>query len=406
MLVSLSAALIFTSCGKKDPGPNPGINYPPSPQTPTAPATPCDISNRPVINATLIPVGTLSIGRIGITSATAGNKIMFAGGQTPYFPYYSAIVDNYDFVDHTWSSYVLSADPNISTGSRTGAAIAATGSKIFFAGGGNPFYECCMSRVDIYDASTNTWSTSGLSVPRMGIAAASAGDKILFAGGTYVDTYLSGFDPDTYWYWFYSNVVDIYDNTTNTWTTATLSEGRTEISATTAGNKIYFAGGRTGSYISKTIDIYDALTGTWSTSRMEEPKLGMASIAVDDKIFWAGGSNVFSISVVANNSNLVEIRDLTTGVSSFTCLHPSRTNLKAVKKDSNIIFFTGAFNNDSFSGTHFDIYNTITGQWSTGELSKWINDATIISVNNTIYVAGGRDKQNGPYFNEVWKLEF
>ena len=39
-------------------------------------------------------------------------------------------------------------------------------------------------------------------------------------------------------------------------------------------------------------------------------------------------------------------------------------------------------------------------------ISKEIYDATVISVNNTIYIAGGRNTPNGPYFTEVWRLEF
>ena len=39
------------------------------------------------------------------------------------------------------------------------------------------------SRVDIYDASSNTWSIAELSEPRINPAAAAAGSKIFFAGG-------------------------------------------------------------------------------------------------------------------------------------------------------------------------------------------------------------------------------
>ena len=39
----------------------------------------CDISNRPLITAQLIPIGTLSQARAGMTVALANNKIVFAG---------------------------------------------------------------------------------------------------------------------------------------------------------------------------------------------------------------------------------------------------------------------------------------------------------------------------------------
>ncbi len=50
--------------------------------------------------------------------------------------------------------------------------------------------------------------------------------------------------------------------------------------------------------------------------------------------------------------------------------------------------------------------------WSTGVLNQKIFDATIISVNNTIYIAGGRETvqrpqgYGGPFLNKVWELDF
>jgi hypothetical protein len=43
----------------------------------------CGDTNRPIINAQVIPVGTLSQVRGGVAVASAGNKILFAGGLTP-----------------------------------------------------------------------------------------------------------------------------------------------------------------------------------------------------------------------------------------------------------------------------------------------------------------------------------
>ena len=114
------------------------------------------------------------------------------------------------------------------------------------------------SRVDIYDVSSNTWSTAELSEPRYGIAAAVVGNKVFFAGG--------GDGNNTV-----TNKVDIYDLSSNTWSTATLSQARTDLAATTAGNKIYFTGGWNYSDgpTSDRIDIYDNTTGSWSISSLK-----------------------------------------------------------------------------------------------------------------------------------------
>ena len=52
----------------------------------------------------------------------------------------------------------------------------------------------------------------------------------------------------------------------------------------------------------------------------------------------------------------------------------------------------------------FDIYDITTNQWSIGVLSVDIYASSIISVNNTIYVAGGN--VNGSLSGQVWKLDF
>jgi hypothetical protein len=52
----------------------------------------------------------------------------------------------------------------------------------------------------------------------------------------------------------------------------------------------------------------------------------------------------------------------------------------------------------------FDIYDITTNTWSVGVLQVDIYASSVISVNNTIYVAGGY--VNGILSNQVWKLEF
>jgi N-acetylneuraminic acid mutarotase len=345
----------------------------------------CD--NRPIINATLVPIGTLSSARTKIMSASAGNKILFIGGMHSGQNWWNepVPVDIYDFSNNTWSLHLLVPDNPQLSHFRVGAAIASVGNKILFAGGGDGFGDNQSSRVDIYDASSDTWTVESLSVERQGLVAATIGDKVLFAGGF-------GYPVGNNWGEF--NIVDIYNNSNDSWSIATLSQARMDIAATSAGNKVYFAGGRNGMNVSKTIDIYDAATNSWSVSSLQQPRTDMANIADNSKIFWAGGANNFNGAEWTSN-NSVEILDLNTGVTSSVCIHP-RFGFSAVKKNEQIVFFTGY----DGSGVEFEIYDTVTGIWSTGKLNQKIQGAAIISVNNTIYVTGGI------YSNQVWKLEF
>jgi hypothetical protein len=327
--------------------------------------------------------------------ASANNRILFIGGwYEGGNRWYDPIpVDIYDISSNTVSIYYLIPDdPQKFSYFRFGASIASVGNKILFGGGGDGMGDNLSSEVDIYDASNNTWSVAHLSAAREGLAAATVGDKVLFTGGF---GYANG---NT---WGDLNTVDIYDNNSNTWSTATLSEARMDINATTAGNKIYFAGGRNGTNVSKTIDIYDAATNSWSVSLLQQPRTGMASMSAGDKIFWAGGANSLGTSWLYNDNT--EILDITSGLTTNDCLIP-RTSFNAVKKNEHIVFFTGNTSDQSYLGTHFEIYNITTKKWSTGVLNKRIYGAAIISVNNIIYVAGGTD--GNTKFKQIWKLEF
>jgi hypothetical protein len=354
----------------------------------------CELG-KPIVDARLVKIGSLNAGRIGLVSATAGSKIVFAGGMA--VGSYSSRVDIYDTITKAWTTAELTKPE------RQGMAVAAVGNKILFAGGGDNDWGETTSRVDIYDVSNNSWSIAELSKDREYLAAATIGNKVFFAGGTSWETSASGYST-----WVTSNIVDIYDDITGSWTTAGLSERRSNLTATTAGNKIYFAGGYAGpnqiTNISPVIDVFDATTNSWSVSYLEQAKALHASVALGDKIFWCAGIfNFFDRTLYPSNS--VEIRDLNSGVSSHVCIIP-KINPNAVSTKDRVIFFPGNLENGIYSGNEFDIYDPTSDQWSIGRISKEIYGATVISVNNTIYIAGGTNKATGPYFTEVWKLEF
>jgi hypothetical protein len=335
------------------------------------------------IQVKLIPIGNLSEPKSYFVAASAGNKIVFAGGWLQPGVGYSGTADIYDISTNTWSVARLSEEY------RQGMVAASVENKIFFAGGGDNDFGYVTSRIDIYDVVSNRWSTAELSEPKEYLAAATIGNKVFFAGGGNWNGAYTGL-----------STVDIYDNATNSWTKTNLSQGRSNLSATAIGGKVYFAGGSTDAYErgSNNIDIFDTLTNTWTGSSLQELKNFHGSVAAGNKIYWAGGK-YFKTNNTMTTSGQVEIRDVNTGVSSFHSIYP-RSEFSVVVKGDYIVFFTGRYG----EGTYFDVYNFSTDTWLSGQLPKKINDAAIISVNNTIYVAGGY--VDGILSSQVWKLEF
>ena len=347
-------------------------------------------ASRPLIPAQLISIGTLPQTRGGFSLAAAGNKIVFAGGSAnEQQGCATARVDIYDISTGAWTTAQLSQ-------ARQGMGVAVLGNKIFFAGGivprVGPPYGCYIancgdtrrSEIDIYDASTNTWSTAQLSSVRIP-AGASAGNKVVFAG------------DDEY----FTAGIDIYDAGSNSWATSSLSAGRQISQPAVTGNKIFFGGGSSGMYCVndgnqyKQIDIYDATSDTWSVDSLSMPRGLNGAISANNKVYWGGG---FVWDPAINDvkiTNSVEIRDLATNSTSFDCLSEPKAWLTAVRKDNKIIFFGGQYY--GASNERFDIYDLTTNSWSIGVLSQNLLNPSIISYNNILYVTDG---------SQVWKLEF
>ncbi|HZF66071.1 MAG TPA: hypothetical protein VEZ55_16380, partial [Chitinophagaceae bacterium] len=219
------------------------------------PANLCNSGKRMKIIAHLTPIGHLSQARSRMAVASAGQKILFAGGNKGGA---TSRVDIFDIGSLSWSSHELSVPRFLST-----AVVAGT--KVFFAGGLAEGGVLPTSAVDIFDVTSNSWTTAQLSIPGFSIGAAALDNKVIFAGGDGGGT-ASARDRR----------VDIYDLSTNQWSTASLSVRTRIASAIAVNNKIYIAGGEmenhcnvpggsNWSYPSRVMDVYDNGSSSWST---------------------------------------------------------------------------------------------------------------------------------------------
>ncbi len=360
----------------------------------------CDTANRPVSTASFPFSGQLPEARYGITVATAGNKILIAGGFRSYTgdnpADFSSRVDIYDITTGQWAITQLSE-------SRVIGAVAVLGNKIFFGGG---YGNTPGTTVDIYDVSTNTWSITQLSQARGGIAGGAIGNKVFFVGGTIWVPVGGG-----YYNQQLVDRVDIYDATTNSLSTASLSEGRycindlEKITVTVVGNKIFFSGGSCNilqDCSTNRIDIYDAVTNTWSNENYMAQNGGslFSGVAAGNKNYrvtgeyWAGG-------------NIVEIRDEVTQATTYDCLSgtlskpPVRNGNKLIFPVSRIPQYTL-----NYRLTHFDIYDLSTNTWSISNLPQIVHLSWFITVNNEVYAVGGSPTTPGFIFDKLYKLAF
>jgi hypothetical protein len=217
----------------------------------------------------------LSIGRTQLGAGSVGNLAFFAGGRSGgpiVFNNNSARVDIYNSSTNQWSLAELSQ-------ARANMGVASAGSKILFAGGAsygfgyvsgpNPYLGIVPTNyntVDIYDTATNQWSVSQL--PRVSgeyLAAVSVGNQIWFAQ---------------------KGLLDIYNVSTGQWLADSIPLQNNNYSVTRAGNKILFVG-RDNPGSSK-VAIYHVVTGQWSESNLSQVRSQLTAVSLGNKAFFAG----------------------------------------------------------------------------------------------------------------------
>ena len=155
--------------------------------------------------------------------------------------------------------------------------------KLYVIGGATPNWEP-IGQVDIYNMETDTWiSGTPMPTPRASISAVVINEKIYTIGGHQgTSTNESG-----------EKLVEVYDASSDSWTT--ISEMPIKVKMSTASvyeDKIYVFGGAEG-YCTPAIaaiQVYDLVNGTWSIIEdMPEELAWSSSVQHNGKIYLSGG---------------------------------------------------------------------------------------------------------------------
>ncbi|HAQ37051.1 MAG TPA: hypothetical protein DCQ58_00955 [Saprospirales bacterium] len=269
----------------------------------------------------------LSKGRDWLEGASAGSKVIFAGGWDDNGTFQKT-VDIYDTLTKNWTV------SNLST-ARFEMTTGKIGNLVMFAGGYNNLITS--TRIDIYNAETGVWSTDELSVSRFGAASASIGDLIMFAGGSSLDGAV-GTEV-------ISDVIDIYNVKTKQWSTAKLSIPRLFAAGVTVGDKVLFAGGQNLDQTLDRVDIYNATTNEWSIDSLSVARgfqdNDQNAAVVCGKAFFVGG--VFRFPTYAiDDHNVVDIYDPVTNTWDQEFLPYNLFNHSVAGVGNNLIVAGGA----------------------------------------------------------------
>lgn len=319
----------------------------------------------------------LSSARAELAAAAVGDYAIFAGGRVG-----GALFDRIDLYNDstgTWTQATLSVG-------RNNLLATSVNNYALFAGGSTAI-AAQTTLVDVFDATTTAWTTATLSTARAAGAATTVGKKAIFAGGIFG----SLFAPSV------TDVVDIYDSTVGppsdplAWSSTTLTQPRGGLCAATVGTKALFAGGLTINGVSapsSRVDIYDDSTGTWSTAELSLPRrlTSEACTVVGNRVYFAGGET----GVGGTYTDIVDVYDDLTGLWTVEHLSVARTTVTATSLGNTAIFASGfsALGPDDT----VDMLNVGTGKWdSTVLLSGPRNSAAAVTLGGKVFIAGGND---------------
>jgi hypothetical protein len=130
---------------------------------------------------------------------------------------------------------------------RYGLSTTSLNDLVVFGGGETaPFCPTVSNVVDMYNLTTNSHTTTNLSVARC-YSASTLSLNLIFIGGGGI-----GSPPNGTGF----KEVDVYNISNKSWFTLTLSEGRGYLSSTSSNNLIFFREGWNGIYPSNTVDIF------------------------------------------------------------------------------------------------------------------------------------------------------
>ncbi len=230
----------------------------------------------------------MPVGVCGAAAVEAGGKIYLFGGYTTFAGQVSNAALEYDVANDKWKTLPPML---IARGYASAVAFPSQG-RIWVVGGGNAFGTAGLNDVEIYDKTTNKWS-SGPPMPtgRGGLTAHSLAENwgLMVFGGS-----ANTVEPA-------EDTVLLYEFFGGTWYVKKSAPTRRTLhgSALIGGEaflsgKVFLMGGMNpGEPVFSSVDMYDIYTDEWTSAvaPMLTARRAFPTAVVDKKIYVFGGNN-------------------------------------------------------------------------------------------------------------------
>ncbi|MDP2793931.1 MAG: kelch repeat-containing protein [Sulfurisoma sp.] len=216
--------------------------------------------------------------RWGAASGVINGKLYVAGGWRSGTSSL-ATLEVYDPATNTWATKAPMPT------ARGGAGGAVINGKLYVVGGDIAASQK-LATLEVYDPTTDTWTTKApMPTPRSLPGAVAIDGQLYVAGGC-----MGWCAPTT-------NVLQVYDPTTDTWTTkAPLPTARGSADVAVVNGLFYVMGGCCGfstpesELMARTIEVYNPTTNTWTTKTQHLVGSGGTAGSINGKIYVAEDS--------------------------------------------------------------------------------------------------------------------
>jgi N-acetylneuraminic acid mutarotase len=223
-------------------------------------------------------------------SAVINGRLYVAGGTRfndpvqfgPFNTLYS-----YDPTTDTWTTLAPMPTPEADT------VAANVNGELYVVGGVSQFVTNNPRNavLQVYDPSTNTWTTKASMPTARALAEAAAINGQLYVVGGTANNTNSG----------YTGALEVYDPATDTWSSrASMPTPRQVFAADAVNGQLFAIGGDPGGGVPQTAanEVYDPGTDTWAAAApMPTARYGMASGVIGTTIFVVGGATGFGNGV-------------------------------------------------------------------------------------------------------------
>lgn len=295
---------------------------------------------------------------------------------------FSSVSASSELVEDSWNTKMSMSQ------ARYGLGVIAVDDKIYAIGGSTLYgYDNSgfVGTNECYDPKTDTWVTmTAMPTRRAHFAIAASQGKIYCIGGS---------APDEKGDWIACNVNEVYDTTTDSWSTKASPSVNGARHASVVKGKIFVIQGGA-------MYMYDPITDTWiQKASMSKPFMedtfnsACVSVVVDDKIIVIGDVRVERLVEYIGTEDFIQITIISS--TPRVMIYDPKTDVWSEKEAWSVCEYDGA----GVTTGHYapqkvylinQVYDPVSDTWSVTEaIPTTRSDFGVAVVDDILYVIGG-----------------